>query len=95
MDTHQLFEPLSMPRGPTFKNRLALAPLTNLQSHEDGRLSDAEIHWLTMRAQGGFAMTMTAAGYVQRKGRGAIGQLRRRRPSAPARRSWARTTMAS
>jgi 2,4-dienoyl-CoA reductase-like NADH-dependent reductase (Old Yellow Enzyme family) len=57
------------------KNRFMLAPLTNLQSHPDGRLSDDEFRWLTMRAQGGFGVTMTCAAHVQRQGQGFAGQL--------------------
>ena len=34
------------------KNRFMLAPLTNLQSHADGTLSDDEFRWLTLRAAG-------------------------------------------
>ena len=41
-----------MRRGPAMKNRFMLAPLTNCQSHPDGRLSDEEFHWLTYRAKG-------------------------------------------
>lgn len=70
-----LFEPLSFPRGPAWKNRFMLAPLTNLQSHEDGRLSDDEYDWLTYRATGGFGMVMTCAAHVQRVGQGFAGQL--------------------
>ena len=47
------------------KNRFMLAPLTNLQSHADGVLSDDEYRWLTKRAEGGFAVTMTCAAHVQ------------------------------
>jgi 2,4-dienoyl-CoA reductase-like NADH-dependent reductase (Old Yellow Enzyme family) len=70
-----LFEPLTMTRGPAMKNRFALAPLTNLQSHPDGVLSDDEFRWLTMRAEGGFGMTMTCAASVQAGGLGFQGQL--------------------
>ena len=48
-----LFSPLDFKRGPSMKNRFMLAPLTNLQSHEDGELSNEEFHWLTMRAKAG------------------------------------------
>ena len=71
----QLFEPLSFTRGPDMKNRFMLAPLTNTQSHDDGRLSDEEYHWLTMRAAGGFGLTMTCAAHVQAVGQGFPGQL--------------------
>jgi len=57
------------------KNRLMLAPLTNLQSHADGTLSDAEFHWLSLRAQGGFGGVMTCASHVQAIGQGFPGQL--------------------
>ena len=70
-----LFEPLTFTRGPAMKNRFMLAPLTNCQSHPDGRLSDEEFRWLTMRAQGGFGLTMTCAAYVQAQGQGFPGQL--------------------
>jgi 2,4-dienoyl-CoA reductase-like NADH-dependent reductase (Old Yellow Enzyme family) len=75
MSTAKLFEPLAFARGPRMKNRFMLAPLTNCQSHPDGRLSDDEFRWLVMRAQGGFALTMTCASYVERRGQGFPGQL--------------------
>ncbi len=52
-----------------------LAPLTNSQSHADGRLSDDEFRWLTMRAEGGFGLVMTCAAHMQRQGQGFPGQL--------------------
>jgi 2,4-dienoyl-CoA reductase-like NADH-dependent reductase (Old Yellow Enzyme family) len=73
--TPDLLDPLTLTRGPTWSHRLALAPLTNWQSHDDGTLSDDEHRWLTMRAQGGFALTMTCASHVQAVGQGFPGQL--------------------
>ena len=52
-----------------------LASLTNQQSHADGILSDDEYRWLTMRAQGGFGLTMTCASHVDARGQGFRGQL--------------------
>jgi 2,4-dienoyl-CoA reductase-like NADH-dependent reductase (Old Yellow Enzyme family) len=75
MSNSKLFEPLALARGPAMKNRFMLAPLTNCQSHPDGRLSDEEFHWLTLRAEGGFGLTMTCAAYVQARGQGFPGQL--------------------
>ena len=71
----RLFEPLAFGRGPAMKNRFMLAPLTNLQSHADGNLSDEEFHWLTLRARGGFGLVMTCASHVQAAGQGFPGQL--------------------
>ena len=70
-----LFEPLSFARGPAIRNRMMLAPLTNQQSHADGTLSDEELLWLLMRAQGGFGLVMTAAAYVGLEGKGFEGQI--------------------
>lgn len=70
-----LDSPLSLARGPAMKNRFMLAPLTNLQSHADGVLSDDEYRWLVKRAEGGFGVTMTCAAHVQAKGQGFPGQL--------------------
>lgn len=75
MSVAKLFEPLSLAHGPTMKNRFMLAPLTNEQSHPDGRLSEEEFRWLTMRAEGGFSVTMTCAMHVQAIGQGFSGQL--------------------
>lgn len=71
----QLFDPITLPSGAVLKNRFVLAPLTNLQSHPDGVLSDDEFNWLTLRAKGGFALTMTCAASVQESGVGFPGQL--------------------
>ncbi|MCC7200186.1 MAG: NADH:flavin oxidoreductase [Gammaproteobacteria bacterium] len=72
---NSLSDSVSFIRGPAMKNRFMLAPLTNSQSHDDGSLSDEEFHWLTLRARGGFGLTMTCASHVQANGRGFPGQL--------------------
>ena len=70
-----LFDALPFRCGARMKNRFMMAPLTNLQSHADGTLSDAEFHWLTLRAEGGFGAVMTCAAHVQAIGQGFPGQL--------------------
>ena len=72
---NDLLTPLTFSRGPSIKNRFLLAPLTNTQSFEDGTLSEEEFKWLTMRAEGGFGLTMTCAAHVQAIGKGFPGQL--------------------
>ena len=65
-----------LPRtGVQVRNRAVLAAMTNKQSHEDGALSDEEIHWLTMRAEGGFGIVTTAAANVTKTGRGWDGEM--------------------
>ncbi|NBU37144.1 MAG: NADH:flavin oxidoreductase [Actinobacteria bacterium] len=70
-----LFDEVRFDHGPAMSNRFMLAPLTNSQSNADGTLSDDEHHWLTMRAEGGFGLTMTCAAHVQAVGQGFPGQL--------------------
>jgi 2,4-dienoyl-CoA reductase-like NADH-dependent reductase (Old Yellow Enzyme family) len=69
------FDSVDFAHGSAMPNRLMLAPLTNQQSHADGTLSDDEHRWLTMRALGGFGLTMTCAASVQAVGVGFAGQL--------------------
>ena len=69
------FDVVPSAHGPAMKNRFMLAPLTNQQSNPDGTLSDDEERWLTMRAAGGFGMTMTCASHVESRGKGFEGQL--------------------
>lgn len=70
-----LSDKVEFPRGPAMKNRMALAPLTNLQSNPDGTASKMDERWLRMRAEGGFGMVMTCAAYTQEEGKGYYGQL--------------------
>ena len=60
-----LMSSFQLQTGHTQKNRTVLAPMTNSQSHDDGTLSDAELHWLALRAEGGFGMIISAASHVQ------------------------------
>lgn len=75
MQMTKFSKPLAFSCGKTMPNRFMLAPMTNTQSHKDGTLSNDEYHWLTMRAEGGFGITMTCASHVQANGKGFPGQL--------------------
>jgi 2,4-dienoyl-CoA reductase-like NADH-dependent reductase (Old Yellow Enzyme family) len=70
-----LLDPLPLRCDAALPNRLALAPLTNQQSHADGTLSDEELAWLERRAQGGFGLVSTCAAHVTRDGQGFDGEL--------------------
>ena len=67
--------PIRFNCGVVMKNRFMLAPMTNQQSFEDGRLSEDELNWLVMRAKGQFGLVMTCASHVQQVGKGFSGQL--------------------
>ena len=68
-------DPYSFSRGWTLRNRVWLAPMTNLQSHADGHLSEEERAWLTLRAAGGFSAIETCATHVAADGQGWPGEL--------------------
>ena len=70
-----LFEPLPLPRGPAMKNRFLLAPMTNQQARDDGTLTDDELNWLRMRAEGDFSLVMTCCSHVHPRGQGFPGEL--------------------
>lgn len=67
--------PVHFPCGAIMKNKFMLAPMTNTQSFDNGKLSDDEFKWLTMRAEGQFGLVMTCASHVQKNGQGFPGQL--------------------
>lgn len=70
-----LFEPFRFRNGVIAPNRVALAPLTNQQSHPDGTLSDVELRWLERHAAGGFGIVATCAAYVAQDGKAWPGEL--------------------
>ena len=70
-----LLDSITFQSGTTVPNRFFFAPLTNWQSHPDGTISSEELHWLELRAKGGFGLTMTCAAHVQAIGQGFPGQL--------------------
>lgn len=75
MNHADIFSPFSFRNGVTAQNRLALAPMTNGQSHDDGSLGDDELRWLAMRAEGGFGIIETCAAHVAPDGQGWDGEL--------------------
>lgn len=72
---HDILSPLIFRNGVTARNRIAVAPMTTHQSHEDGSLSDAELDWLAPRAAGGFGAVITCAVHVALEGKGWHGEL--------------------
>lgn len=70
-----LHEALTLRCGLVIPNRVALAPLTNLQSMPDGLLGDDELAFLARRADGGFGLVETCAAYVGLDGKAWPGEL--------------------
>jgi len=67
--------PFHFASGLPMKNRVALAPMTNSQSHQDGTVGEEELRWLESRAEGGFGLLITAGARANPKGQGFPGQL--------------------
>jgi 2,4-dienoyl-CoA reductase-like NADH-dependent reductase (Old Yellow Enzyme family) len=73
---NKLFTPFTFsPSGRQMPNRIALAPMTNQQSHDDGTLGDDEYNWLMLRAKENFGMIITCAANVSTDGQGWKGEL--------------------
>jgi 2,4-dienoyl-CoA reductase-like NADH-dependent reductase (Old Yellow Enzyme family) len=70
-----LDQPLTLRCGLVLPNRVALAAMTNSQSHADGLLGDDELAFLARRADGGFGLVATCAAYVALDGKGWVGEL--------------------
>ena len=73
--TSKLRAPFTFRNGVAAPNRVWLAPMTNLQSHADGTLSDDELRWLVSRADGGYGVIETCAAYVADDGKAWDGEL--------------------
>lgn len=71
---HDLLAPMTFANGRTAANRVWLAPMTNLQSHPDGSLSDDELRWLEARAEGGFGVIESCATHIDLAGQGWEGE---------------------
>ena len=70
-----LDRPITLRCGLEIPSRIAMAPLTNTQSHADGTLADDELNWLVRRARGGFRWIETCAAFVCEEGHAWRGQL--------------------
>jgi 2,4-dienoyl-CoA reductase-like NADH-dependent reductase (Old Yellow Enzyme family) len=70
-----LHQALTFRCGAVAPNRIALAPMTNMQSLPDGLLGEDELHWLARRADGGFGLIETCAAYVGLDGKAWAGEL--------------------
>ncbi len=70
-----LTTPVRLRCGLALRDRIAMAPLTNTQSHPDGTLADDELEWLTRRARDGFGWISTCAAFVSEEGHAWKGQL--------------------
>ena len=70
------YKPFTFKRtGAIVPNRAVLAAMTNKQSQPNGEISDEEINWLMLRAEGSFGIITTAASHVSKDGQGWEGEI--------------------
>ncbi|KWX69340.1 NADH-dependent flavin oxidoreductase [Paenibacillus riograndensis] len=72
-DYSPLLEPFRFASSISLKNRVVMAPMTNLSSNEDGTVSGPEIDYYIRRSKGA-GMVITACVYVSRGGKGFAGE---------------------
>ncbi|MXQ55880.1 NADH-dependent flavin oxidoreductase [Shimazuella alba] len=63
----KLFEPVTLNKHVTLKNRIMMAPMTHMGSNDDGSISEQEIKYYARRANGVGAI-ITAGTYVMKNG---------------------------
>ena len=68
-----LLKSFKFANGITLKNSVAMAPMTNFSSHDDGTVSDEEVAYYLRRSQG-VGMVITACVYVSKGGKGFPGE---------------------
>ncbi|MCL9783346.1 NADH:flavin oxidoreductase [Vibrio sp. S4M6] len=75
MKNSNLFSPFIFPNGKRVKNRISVAPMTNMLSADNGEVSELDIQWLQRFKGGGFGTVITPASYVSKSGQGWPNQL--------------------
>ncbi|GHP13685.1 NADH-dependent flavin oxidoreductase [Lentilactobacillus fungorum] len=74
MTNYHFFKPYTLRNGVTIKNRLAMSPMTEQSSFEDGSITNDEIAYYRLRA-GGVGMMITGCANVNDLGKGFEGEL--------------------
>ena len=74
MTNHNFLQPYTLRNGITIKNRIAMSPMTEQSSFEDGSITNDEIAYYRLRA-GGVGMLITGCANVNDLGKGFEGEL--------------------
>lgn len=74
MTNYNFLQPAKLRNGVTIKNRIAMSPMTEMSSFEDGSITNDEIDYFRMRA-GGPGMIITGCANVNDLGKGFEGEL--------------------
>ncbi len=74
MTNYKFLQPAKLRNGVTIKNRIAMSPMTEMSSFEDGSITNDEIDYFRLRA-GGPGMVITGCANVNDLGKGFEGEL--------------------
>ncbi|EHO48013.1 NADH-dependent flavin oxidoreductase [Lentilactobacillus kisonensis] len=74
MVNYKFFKPYTLRNGITIKNRIAMSPMTEQSSFEDGSITTDEINYYRLRT-GGVGMMITGCANVNELGKGFEGEL--------------------
>lgn len=74
MKSYNFLTPVTLTNGVSLKNRIAIAPMTEQMSFEDGSVTSDEINYMEQRA-GGVSLFITPVAYINKEGKGFEGQL--------------------
>lgn len=74
MTNYKFLQPAKLRNGVTIKNRIAMSPMTEMSSFEDGSITNDEIDYFRLRA-GGPGMVITGCANVNNLGKGFEGEL--------------------
>ncbi len=74
MTNYNFLQPAKLRNGVTIKNRIAMSPMTEMSSFEDGSITNDEIDYFRMRADGP-GMIITGCANVNDLGKGFEGEL--------------------
>lgn len=74
MTKYNFLQPTQLRNGVTIKNRIAMSPMTEMSSFEDGSITGDEIDYFRLRA-GGPGMIITGCANVNDLGKGFEGEL--------------------
>ncbi len=74
MTDYNFLNPYRFRNGAVVKNRIVMAPMTEMSAHENGAITKDQIDYYGMRS-GGVGMELTACAYVTPAGKGFEGNL--------------------
>ena len=71
---YHFLESMAFPNGAQVRNRIVMAPMTEMMAFHDGSVSSAEVDYMAQRSKG-VGLLITPVAYINPEGKGFEGQL--------------------